>query len=81
MNLPIARLFAVVLLMFALLAAFTSRWTIFDSAALKANSLNVRPGLEQRYIPRGSILGVVCCRTTTPFEVSAALALIGPGVA
>jgi penicillin-binding protein A len=56
MNLPIARLFAVVLLMFALLAAFTSRWTIFDASALKANSLNVRPGLEQRYIPRGSIL-------------------------
>ncbi len=56
MNRPIARLFSVVLVMFALLVAFTSRWTVFDASALKANSLNKRPGLEQQYVQRGEIV-------------------------
>jgi peptidoglycan glycosyltransferase len=56
MNQPIARLFTVVLVMFALLVVFTSRWTVFDASALRANANNKRPGLEQQYIQRGAIV-------------------------
>jgi peptidoglycan glycosyltransferase len=56
MNKPIARLFVVVLAMFALLVAFTSRWTVFDASALKANPDNALPGLEQDYVQRGEIV-------------------------
>jgi penicillin-binding protein A len=56
MNQPIARLFSVVLLMFALLVVFTSRWTVFDASALRANPNNKRPGLEQQYVQRGEIV-------------------------
>ena len=56
MNQPIARLFLVVLVMFALLVAFTSRWTVFDASALRANPNNKRPGLEQQYVERGTIV-------------------------
>ena len=62
MNKPIARLFTVVLVMFALLVAFTSRWTIFEASALKANRENKRPGLEQQFVARGEI--VAANRTT-----------------
>jgi len=55
-NRPISRLFLVVLVMFALLVAFTSRWTIFDASALKANADNKLPGLEQQYVQRGEIV-------------------------
>jgi len=55
-NQPIARLFTIVLLMFALLVAFTSRWTVFDAGSLKANADNKRPGLEQQYVQRGEIV-------------------------
>jgi len=54
-NRPIARVFALVVLLFAVLIAFTSRWTIFEAASLRANVLNKRPLLEQRQINRGSI--------------------------
>src|ERR1700757_3042854 len=66
MNRPIARLFGLVVLLFALLIAFTSRWTIFDAGSLRANALNKRPLLEQRQIDRGSILaadGTVLARS------------------
>ena len=56
MNEPIARLFVFVVLLFALLVAFTSRWTIFQAASLRRNSLNARPLLEQRRIDRGAIV-------------------------
>ena len=56
MNQPIARLFSVVLVMFALLVAFTSRWTVFDASALRANPNNKRPGLEQQFVQRGQIV-------------------------
>jgi peptidoglycan glycosyltransferase len=56
MNRPIARLFALVIVLFGLLLAFTSRWTIFEAASLRANVLNKRPLLELRQIDRGSIL-------------------------
>ncbi len=56
MNQPIARLFIVVLVMFGLLVGFTSRWTVFDASALRANPENKRPGLEDQTVPRGSIV-------------------------
>ena len=56
MNQPITRLFSVVLVMFALLVAFTSRWTIFDASALRANPNNKRPGLEAQFVQRGQIV-------------------------
>jgi peptidoglycan glycosyltransferase len=54
-NRPIARLFALVLLMFGALVAYTSRWTVFDASALQSNPLNKRTLLESQSIPRGSI--------------------------
>jgi peptidoglycan glycosyltransferase len=55
-NRPIARLFVVVCLLFALLIGFTSRWTVFDAASLRANPLNRRPLLEAQLIRRGAII-------------------------
>jgi peptidoglycan glycosyltransferase len=56
MNQPIVRLFGVVILMFAVLLAFTSRWTIFEASSLRDNPLNARALLEQERIDRGTIL-------------------------
>ena len=56
MTQPIARLFVVVLVLFAVLVGFTSRWTVFQASALRANSDNKRPGLEDQYVARGSIV-------------------------
>ena len=56
MNRPIVRLFGLVVLLFALLLAFTSRWTIFEAASLRNNPLNARGLLEQQRIHRGRIL-------------------------
>ena len=55
MNKPIARLFVLVLAMFAALVAFTSRWTVFDASALQDNSLNKRTLLETADVQRGTI--------------------------
>jgi peptidoglycan glycosyltransferase len=65
-NQPIARLFALVVLLFALLVAFTSRWTIFQAASLRNNRLNARALLEEQRIQRGRILaadGTVLARS------------------
>ncbi len=56
MNRPIIRLFGLVVLLFALLIAFTSRWTIFEASSLRDNSLNKRAVLEQQHIDRGPIV-------------------------
>lgn len=56
MNQPIVRLFGLVIAMFALLLAFTSRWTIFEAGSLRENPLNARSLLEQQRIDRGQIL-------------------------
>jgi penicillin-binding protein A len=67
MNRPIVRLYALVVLLFALLVAFTSRWTIFEAASLRDNRLNRRSLLEQERIQRGSIVaadGTVLARST-----------------
>ncbi len=56
MNRPIVRLYGLVVLLFLLLVAFTSRWTIFEASSLRENPLNARALLEQERIDRGPIL-------------------------
>jgi penicillin-binding protein A len=56
MNRPIVRLYGLVALLFALLIAFTSRWTIFEASSLRENPLNARSLLEQERIDRGAIV-------------------------
>jgi len=54
-NGSIARLFGLVLVLFALLVAFTSRWTVFEAEALRDNSNNRRELLAEQLIKRGLI--------------------------
>jgi len=71
LNRPIIRLYGLVVLLFALLVGFTSRWTIFEASALRNNSLNERTRLEQERIERGSILaddGTVLARSVRGAE-------------
>jgi penicillin-binding protein A len=56
MSSPIVRLFGVVVLLFALLVVFTSRWTVFQAASLNKNPLNVRTLLDELEVKRGRIL-------------------------
>lgn len=66
MNRPILRLYMLVLVLFALLVAFTSRWTIFEASSLRESPLNKRSLLEQERIQRGAILardGTVLARS------------------
>ena len=55
MNAPIARLFVVVVVLFAVLVGFTSRWTVFDANALRDNPKNHRELIEEQQIRRGLI--------------------------
>jgi len=55
-NRPILRLYGLVVVLFALLVGFTSRWTVFEASSLRDNPLNARPLLEQERIARGPIL-------------------------
>jgi peptidoglycan glycosyltransferase len=55
MNAPIARLFALVLLLFAALVAFTSRWSFFEAEALRDNPKNRRALIEELQVKRGTI--------------------------
>ncbi len=55
MNAPIARLYVVVLLLFTLLIAFTSKWSVFDASELEAKTENKRPLFAQQQIARGEI--------------------------
>src|SRR4051795_13169868 len=71
MNKPIIRLYGLVVLLFALLVAFTSRWTIFEASSLRGNSLNKRAVLEQQHIARGPIVasdGTVLARSVRHAE-------------
>jgi peptidoglycan glycosyltransferase len=54
-NVPIRRLLAVVLLLFALLVGFTSQWSVFDADYLEAKTENKRPLFEAQQIKRGKI--------------------------
>src|SRR5207248_1241455 len=56
MNDKIRNLFGLFVLLFALLIAFTSRWTVFDAKGLQDNPHNRRALLEQLRHPRGLIL-------------------------
>ncbi len=55
MNRQIAQLFGLFTLLFALLVAFTSRWTVFEAAGLEDNANNRRPLLQEQRTPRGRI--------------------------
>ena len=55
MNVPIRRLLAVVLVLFALLVGFTSNWSVFDASELEAKTENKRPLFEAQQIKRGKI--------------------------
>ena len=56
MNTAILRLFGFCVILFALLVAFTSRWTVFDASALQNNPLNRRNFLQELTVKRGRIL-------------------------
>jgi penicillin-binding protein A len=55
LNTPIVRLFLFFALLFALLVAWTSRWTVFEQEKLQDNALNRREVLEEQRRPRGVI--------------------------
>ena len=55
MNAQILKLFLVVVVLFASLIAFTSRWTVFEAEGLRDNKLNARELLEQQRVRRGTI--------------------------
>jgi peptidoglycan glycosyltransferase len=55
MNAPIARLFVVVVVLFAVLVVFTSRWSVFSANALRDNPKNHRELIEDQKIHRGLI--------------------------
>jgi penicillin-binding protein A len=66
MNRPILRIYLLVLVLFGLLVAFTSRWTVFEASSLRDNPLDKRALLEQRRIQRGAIVardGTVLARS------------------
>jgi peptidoglycan glycosyltransferase len=54
-NAPIIRLFGLVLVLFAVLVGFTSRWTVFEAEALRDNPNNRRVLFEEERIKRGII--------------------------
>jgi peptidoglycan glycosyltransferase len=55
-NREIVQLFALTLVLFGVLIAFTSRWTVFEADSLADNTLNRRGLIEQQQVPRGLIL-------------------------
>jgi penicillin-binding protein A len=54
-NRPVIRLYALLIVLFAVLVGFTSRWAVFDAAALRNNPNNHRQVLEEQLIQRGLI--------------------------
>jgi peptidoglycan glycosyltransferase len=66
MNQPIRRLFGFIVVLFAILIMFTTRWTVLDSKALQNNALNRRTLIDEQRIKRGQILadnGTVLARS------------------
>ena len=55
MNRQIAQLFALSMVLFAVLIGFTSQWSVFGAEALKDNEKNRRPLIEEQQIPRGLV--------------------------
>lgn len=71
MNRPIVRLYGLVFVLFAVLVAFTSRWTVFEASSLRTSALNRRSVLEQQRIARGEIVaadGTVLARSVRGAE-------------
>jgi peptidoglycan glycosyltransferase len=56
MNAQIAKLYGLIVLMFAVLIGFTSYWSVFEAEALKDEQANRRPLLEELQVRRGTIL-------------------------
>ena len=56
MNAQIVRLFGLIVVLFALLIVWTTRWTVIDASALNTNPLNSRALIAQLRIKRGRIL-------------------------
>ncbi len=56
MNGQIVRLFGVVVVLFALLIAWTTRWTVIDSRSLRNNPLNDRTLVQELRIKRGRLI-------------------------
>jgi peptidoglycan glycosyltransferase len=54
-NRPVLRLYGLVVVLFGVLVAFTSRWTVFEAEALRDNALNKRELLQEQKIRRGTI--------------------------
>ena len=55
MNRPVIRLYALRIVLFAVLVGFTSRWSVFQASALRNNPNNHRQVLEEQRIKRGLI--------------------------
>jgi peptidoglycan glycosyltransferase len=55
MNPPVVRLFVLLIVLFAVLVGFTSRWSVFEASALRNNPNNHRQVLEEQQIKRGLI--------------------------
>ncbi len=67
MNRQIAKLYGLIVLLFAVLVGFTSYWSVFDAKALKEKTVNRRPLLEELQVRRGTIFaadGSVIARST-----------------
>jgi peptidoglycan glycosyltransferase len=66
LNAPILKLFGVVVVLFAVLVVWTSRWTVIDASSLNSNPLNKRTLIDDLRIKRGRILadnGAVLARS------------------
>ena len=55
MNAPILRLFALFVVLFAVLIGFSSRWAVFGATGLRDNKHNSRVVLEEQRVKRGVI--------------------------
>ena len=55
MNVAIMRLFGAVVLLFLILVAWTSRWSVFEAQALRDNPLDKRPLFAALRVKRGAI--------------------------
>jgi len=67
-NKQIVKLFGLLMVLFGLLVAFTSYWSVFEADALEEKNANKRPLLEQQQIERGRILaddGTVIARSVS----------------
>jgi penicillin-binding protein A len=65
-NSSIRNLFVVFVVLFGVLIAFTSRWTVFEDSGLRGNAENKRDVIRASRVPRGKILaadGTVLARS------------------